>query len=67
MNIEDSRSIERLDSSALKVRSAVQPPGDKRKPIKHILIGAPEIVSFTTRRSNSLAMLKPLIGHVRSI
>lgn len=38
----------------LEIRSAIRPPGDKRKPIKHILIGAPEIVSFTTRRLEQL-------------
>ncbi|NJL21084.1 MAG: hypothetical protein HC895_10115 [Leptolyngbyaceae cyanobacterium SM1_3_5] len=50
MNTEDSRSIERPDSPTPEIRSTVKIQGDKRTPIKHILIGTPEIVEFTTRR-----------------
>ncbi|MBD2093143.1 hypothetical protein H6F67_25185 [Microcoleus sp. FACHB-1515] len=54
MNIEDSRSNERSDSPTPEIRSTTKIKGDKRTPIKHILIGTPEIVEFTTRRLDQL-------------
>ncbi|NJL20881.1 MAG: hypothetical protein HC895_08795 [Leptolyngbyaceae cyanobacterium SM1_3_5] len=50
MNNEDSRSNERSDSPKSQIRSIAKIPGDNRTPIKHILIGTPQIVQFTTRR-----------------
>ncbi|NEQ21305.1 MAG: hypothetical protein F6K28_19190 [Microcoleus sp. SIO2G3] len=61
-NTDDLRSNERTDSptpeiryrSGSAARSTVKRKGDKRTPIKHILIGTPEIVEFTTRRLDQL-------------
>ncbi|NJL20695.1 MAG: hypothetical protein HC895_07585 [Leptolyngbyaceae cyanobacterium SM1_3_5] len=50
MNTNDSRSNERSDSPTSQIRSIAKIPGDNRTPIKHILIGTPQIVQFTTRR-----------------
>lgn len=47
---DDSRSNERSDLPTQEIRSTTRPKGDKRTPIKHILIGTPQIVEFTTRR-----------------
>lgn len=58
MNHADSRSDERSDSPTSQMRwrsapgtvSIAKITGDNRTPIKHILIGTPQIVEFTTRR-----------------
>lgn len=38
------------DSPTSQIRSTLKLKGDNRTPIKHILIGTPQIVEFTTRR-----------------
>ncbi|MBD2089284.1 hypothetical protein H6F67_05390 [Microcoleus sp. FACHB-1515] len=50
MNTSDHSASERNDLPTPQIRSTTRPPGDKRTPIKHILIGTPQIVQFTTRR-----------------
>lgn len=50
MNTSDSSAQERNDSTTPEIRSIAKLPGDNRTPIKHILIGTPQIVEFTTRR-----------------
>lgn len=42
------------DSPTPEIRSTFRPQGDNRTPIKHILIGTPQIVEFTTRRLDQL-------------
>lgn len=53
-NFDFSRSDERDSSPTPEIRSTFRPAGDKRTPIKHILIGSPEIVEFTIRRLDQL-------------
>lgn len=58
MNTSDNSAQERNDSPTAAIRSRSAPgtvsipklEGDNRTPIKHILIGTPQIVEFTTRR-----------------
>ncbi|MBD2088570.1 hypothetical protein H6F67_01635 [Microcoleus sp. FACHB-1515] len=50
MNTSDYSASERNDSVTPQIRSTAKIPGDNRTPIKHILIGTPQIVEFTTRR-----------------
>lgn len=49
-----SSSEGRSDSPTPEIRSTAKLKGDKRTPIKHILIGTPQIVEFTTRRLDRL-------------
>lgn len=42
------------DSPTPEIRSTFRPQGDDRTPIKHILIGTPQIVEFTTRRLDQM-------------
>lgn len=50
MNNTDNSAPERNDSPTPQIQSIAKIPGDNRTPIKHILIGTPQIVAFTTRR-----------------
>lgn len=50
MNTSDDSAQARNDSATAEIRSIAKIPGDNRTPIKHILIGTPQIVQFTTRR-----------------
>lgn len=50
MNNADNSGQNRNDSPTPEIRSIAKIPGDSRTPIKHILIGTPQIVQFTMRR-----------------
>ncbi|NJL21941.1 MAG: hypothetical protein HC895_15860 [Leptolyngbyaceae cyanobacterium SM1_3_5] len=50
MNTFDDSASERNDSPTPQIQSIPKIQGDDRTPIKHILIGTPQIVQFTTRR-----------------
>lgn len=50
MTTSDDSAQKRNDSPTQQIQSTQKIPGDNRTPIKHILIGTPQIVQFTTRR-----------------
>lgn len=50
MKTSDNSGQDRDDSPTAQIRSIAKLPGDNRTPIKHILIGTPQIVEFATRR-----------------
>ncbi|NJL38422.1 MAG: hypothetical protein HC899_18035 [Leptolyngbyaceae cyanobacterium SM1_4_3] len=50
MDTSDNSGQERNDSPTPQIQSTTKIPGDNRTPIKHILIGTPQIVQFTARR-----------------